>query len=288
MELVSAGGANAAFHGRKHGFERAGSDSQAAIARDDIDAVVVATRHDSHARLTTAALDAGHHVFCEKPLCLTTDELAQIEAAHDDAVGAIVMVGFNRRFAPHTLTMRSLLAGIAEPKAFVMTVNAGAIPAGHWTQDAESGGGRIIGEACHFIDLLRHLANAPIVQIHAMRMGSHPALEVAGDKATITLRFADGSIGTVHYLANGHRALAKERLEVFAAGRALQLDNWVSLVGYGWAGFTRQKLRRQDKGTDACAAAFIVAVQAGGPSPIAWEETREIAARSIQAAEQMR
>ena len=288
VELVSAGGANAAFHGRKHGFERAGSDSEAAIARDDIDVVIVATRHDSHARLTTAALNAGHHVFCEKPLCLTVGELAQIGTAYDAAAETMVMVGFNRRFAPHTLTMRALLAGVAEPKAFVMTVNAGAIPAGHWTQDTETGGGRIIGEACHFIDLLRHLADAPITELQAMRMGAQPALEVADDKVTITLRFADGSIGTVHYLANGHRAVAKERLEVFAAGRVLQLDNWVSLIGHGWPKFSRQKLRRQDKGTDACAAAFIAAVQAGGPSPIAWEETREVAARSIEAAELMR
>jgi predicted dehydrogenase len=144
------------------------------------------------------------------------------------------MVGFNRRFAPQVVKMKALLETVAEPKSFVMTVNAGEIPADHWTQDPEVGGGRIIGEACHFIDLLRHLAGAPIVRHHAVALGRHPGLAVTEDKAMITLEFADGSVGTIHYLANGHKAFPKERLEVFCAGRVLQLDNFRSLRGWGW------------------------------------------------------
>jgi len=198
----------------------------------------------------------------------------------------LLMVGFNRRFALQVLKMRELLAGVREPKAFVMTVNAGAIPQEHWTQDPQSGGGRIIGEACHFIDLLRHLAGAAIESHHvnAIRGDAGPA-----DRATITLGFADGSIGTVHYLSNGHRAFPKERLEVFAGGRVLQLDNFRRLRGYGWPGFTRMNLWRQDKGQDACAKAFVEAVRTGGPSPIPLAELLEVArvtiavARSAQA-----
>jgi predicted dehydrogenase len=195
------------------------------------------------------------------------------------------MVGFNRRFAPQVLKMRELLAGVREPKAFVMTVNAGAIPQEHWTQDPQSGGGRIIGEACHFIDLLRHLAGAAIESHHvnAIRGGSGPV-----DRVTITLGFADGSIGTVHYLSNGHRAFPKERLEVFAGGRVLQLDNFRRLRGYGWPGFTRMNLWRQDKGQDACAKAFVEAVRTGGPSPIPLDELLEVARVTIAVARSAR
>jgi predicted dehydrogenase len=247
--LVSAGGVSAAYHGGKQGFEQASTDAAALLADPPSNTVVIATRHDTHASYACRALEAGKHVFVEKPLAVTDDDVARIEATlarHRP----LLMVGFNRRFAPQVVKMRELLAGIREPKAFVMTVNAGAIPPEHWTQDAEAGGGRIIGEACHFIDLLRHLAGAPITshQVAAIRGGTGPV-----DRVTFTLGFADGSIGTVHYLSNGHRAFPKERLEVFAAGRVLQLDNFRRLKAYGWPGFSSMNLWQQDKGQDACA-----------------------------------
>ena len=129
-----------------------------------------------------------------------------------------------------------------------MTVNAGAIPAGHWTQDREVGGGRIIGEACHFIDLLRYLAGSPIADAQAVALGHTQGMAGLEDKATTTLGFADGSVGTVHYLANGHKSFPKERLEVFCGGRILQLDNFRKLKGFGWPGFVKMNLWRQDKG----------------------------------------
>src|SRR5256884_7317683 len=137
------------------------------------------------------------------------------------------MVGFSRRFAPQVVKMKILLGTVAEPKSFIMLVNAGAIPSDHWTQDKAVGGGRIVGEGCHFIDLLRHLAGASIVGYRVVALDRrHHALQVTDDRVTITLEFADGSVGTVHYLANGDRGFPKERLEVFCAGKVLQLDNF--------------------------------------------------------------
>ena len=198
------------------------------------------------------------------------------------------MVGFNRRFAPHVVKMKELLQGVSEPIVLIMTVNAGAIPPGHWTQDPDVGGGRIIGEACHFIDLLRFLADAPISGFEASSIGAAPGMAITDDKASIMLKFANGSLGIVHYLANGHKSFPKERLEVFAGGRILQLDNYRRLVAYGWPNVPKQKLWRQDKGQKACAEAFVRAVQSGGPAPIPFEQLLEVSRLAIAVAEALR
>jgi len=280
--VVSGSGVTAVHHGRRAEAEFAATDAQAAIDDPAVNAVVVATRHDSHARYVLAALRAGRHVFVEKPLCLTLDELAAIESQLAMSPGLCLMVGFNRRFAPQVRKVKDLLAGVAEPKSFVMTVNAGAIPPDHWTQDPEVGGGRIVGEGCHFVDLLRHLAGAPIVRHSALALGRHPSLAVRSDKATLTLEFADGSVGTIHYLANGHKGFPKERLEVFCAGRVLQLDNFRRLRGWGWPGFSKMNLWRQDKGVAQCLEAFVGAIRDGGLGPIPLEETLEVSRISIE------
>jgi predicted dehydrogenase len=272
-------------HGRKYGFARASTDAAALLAEAEVDAVVVATRHHTHARYVLEALQAGKHVFCEKPLCLRQDELDQIRAEARGRPAQALMVGFNRRFAPQVVRMKQLLAGVAEPKSFIVTVNAGEIPPGHWTQDPAAGGGRIVGEACHFIDLLRHLAGAPIVGQGAVALGRHPGVPVTSDKSTLTLQFADGSVGSIHYLANGHRGFPKERIEVFCAGRVLQLDNFRRLRGWGWPGFSKLNLWRQDKGTHACVSTFVEAIRAGAASPIPLAEVLEVSAASIAAAE---
>ena len=277
--LASAGGVSSVHSGRKFGFEQATTDTEALLRDEATNIVVVSTRHDSHARYVLAARAQGKHVFVEKPLCLTRDELQQIEQAWAGADAPLLMVGFNRRFAPQVQRMQTLLAGAPGPKAFVMTVNAGAIPANHWTQDREIGGGRLIGEGCHFIDLLRFLAASPIERSDVQVMG-----DATRDSLTITLGFADGSIGTVHYLANGVKSFPKERLEVFAAGRVLQLDNFRRLTGFGWPGFAKMNLWRQDKGQNACAAAFVQAVREGRPSPVPLAELLEVARVSIELA----
>jgi predicted dehydrogenase/threonine dehydrogenase-like Zn-dependent dehydrogenase len=277
--VASSGGVTGLHAGRKFGFERTTTDSASLFADAGTDAVVITTRHDSHAGFVLQAIEAGKHVFVEKPLCLTMDEADRIEAALAAAPKPItLMVGFNRRFAPQVQRMHALLRGASGPKSFVMTVNAGAIPADHWTQDAEQGGGRIVGEGCHFIDLLRFLAGAPIESFSRETMASPTA-----DTTTFSMRFADGSIGTVHYFANGCKAFPKERLEVFAQGGVLQLDNFRKLRGFGWKGFTSMNLWRQDKGQTSCAAAFLTAVR-GGAAPIPHAEILEVARTSIMLA----
>lgn len=285
--ISSAGGTNAVIHGRRMGFAQATSDTDTMIADPSVNAIAIATRHNSHARFTAQALRAGKHVFVEKPLALTFAELEDVQAAYNES-GRHLMVGFNRRFAPQIQTMKRLLGVIKAPKSFVMVMNAGAIPADHWTQDLKTGGGRIIGEACHYIDLMRFLAGAPIVSVQARRMGETDGVTITEDKASITLGFEDGSFGTIHYFANGGASFAKERVEVFAAGRTLQLDNFLKLKGYNWPGFKKQNLWRQDKGQTNCAAAFVRAVEEGGAAPIAAAELFEVAKVTIEVAEILR
>ena len=285
--VASNGGVSGLHAGRKFGFAATTTDTATVFADPEVDAVVVITRHDSHARYVIQALRAGKHVFVEKPLCLTLEELAEIEqvcgAASPPAPTLsheggerMLMVGFNRRFAPQVQRIRALLTMVSAPKSFVMTVNAGAIPAEHWTQDQTVGGGRIIGEACHFIDLLRFLAGAPIAGWRRFAMESP-----TDDTVSIGLAFADGSIGAVHYFANGSKVFPKERLEVFTAGRVLRLDNFRRLTGYGWPGFKKLNLWRQDKGQRACAAAFVRAIEQGGPAPIPLQEILEVSRVTI-------
>ena len=278
--VASRNGLSSAYAARKFGFAQATTDADSVYSDPEVNIVVVATRHDSHARLAEQALAAGKHTFVEKPLALSHDHLDRLAAAHAASRAAgrapLLMVGFNRRFAPHVRKMHTLLAGVKEPKVFVMTINAGAIAASHWTQEPNAGGGRIVGEACHFVDLLRFMAGSPITAFHAASIGRTDGAAVTDDKATIILRFADGSMGTILYLANGHKSFPKERLEVFAAGRILKLDNFRKLTGFGWPGSANMNLWRQDKGQKACVAAFVQAVESGGPSPIPLDELLEV------------
>jgi predicted dehydrogenase/threonine dehydrogenase-like Zn-dependent dehydrogenase len=287
VSIASERGVTAAHAAGKFGFESATADFEAVVSDPKVNTVVIATRHDAHAGMTAAVLRAGKHVFVEKPLALNEAQLEEVIRAYEEASakGPLhLMVGFNRRFAPHAVKIQSLLAGAIDPKVFVMTVNAGAIPASHWTQDPEVGGGRIIGEGCHFVDLLRFLAGSPITDVQARSVGGSPSDGTRDDKATITLSFADGSIGTIHYLANGDKSFPKERLEVFCGGRILVLDNFHRLTGYGWKGFRGEKLWRQDKGHAAEAAAFVSAVEKGGPSPVPFEELIEVTRTTFEIA----
>jgi predicted dehydrogenase/threonine dehydrogenase-like Zn-dependent dehydrogenase len=286
--IVSTGGVSGVHAGRKFGFERTTTDVKTIFSDPRINTVVIATRHDSHARLVCDALEAGKYVFVEKPLALTLDELGRIAAAYRVSSRPLLMVGFNRRFAPHIRRMKTLLEAIREPKVFLMTVNAGAIPPSHWTQDSAAGGGRVLGEGCHFIDLLRFLAGSPIAAADAVSIGKVAGVAVTDDKATITLRFEDGSIGSIHYLANGHKSFPKERLEVFAAGAILQMDNYRSLKGFGWPGFRKMTLWRQDKGQKACAAAFVRALASGGAAPIPYDELMEVSRVAVDVAGRLR
>lgn len=283
QKVASGQGVSGVHAGKKFGFQGTTTDSERIFSDSKTNAVVITTRHNSHSNFVLQALDAGKHIFVEKPLCLTLEELKDIEEAYSAASSnnhmPHLMIGYNRRFAPQIQKMKSLLESAGGPKSFVMTINAGAIPANHWTQDFGVGGGRIIGEACHFIDLLRFLSGSQILEWSRSTMDA-----ATEDTVSINLAFADGSIGAVHYFANGPRSFPKERLEVFASGRVLQLDNYRKLTAFGWPGFKRMNLWRQDKGQKACAKAFVDAITQGASQPIPIGEIIETTRVSIELA----
>lgn len=281
--IVAPGGLSAAIVARKIDFDAVSSETADIMGDPAIDTVFVLSRHSSHATLTAAALAAGKHVFVEKPLAVDTEGLEAVRAAHEAAPDRLMMVGFNRRFAPLTKTVRKALAGSAEPSALILTVNAGKLPSNHWTLDPGEGG-RIIGEGCHFIDLARHLVGAPITSVRATGLPAAPGTHPSGDSAAITLGFADGSIATIHYLANGSQGFDKERIEVFNGGRILRIENFRRLVSIGWPGIKSSSGWSQDKGHAACATAFLDAVRSGSPSPIPADELFEVHAATIEAA----
>ncbi|MBT7545489.1 MAG: Gfo/Idh/MocA family oxidoreductase, partial [Kordiimonadaceae bacterium] len=285
--LVTSGGISGVHHGNKNQFASASTETSDLWNSDKINTVSIVTRHDAHAQQVIDALNSGKNVFVEKPLALTLDELDEIDKSYNKANSSNtvrLMVGFNRRYAPHVVKMKELLGSHRSPKSIIMTVNAGSIPGEHWVQDSLIGGGRIIGEGCHFIDLMRHLVGHKIINFQVTTIGNVPGVEVREDKASITLTFEDGSFGTIHYLANGGSAFPKERIEVFCDNAVLQMDNYRVLTGYGWSGFKRMKLFKQDKGQRACAKAFIDSIKNGEPSPIPYDEVMESSRVSIEVA----
>ena len=289
--LVTSGGISGVHHGNKNQFSTASTETNDLWNNDRINTVSIVTRHDVHAQQVIKALKSGKNVFVEKPLALTLNELDFIDKAYHEANKSNtvrLMVGFNRRYAPHIVKIKELLNSHRSPKSIIITVNAGAIPGEHWVQSSLIGGGRIIGEGCHFIDLMRHLIGHKINGFTATMLGNVPGIEVKEDKASITLSFEDGSFGTIHYLANGGSVFPKERVEVFCDDAVLQMDNYRVLTGYGWPGFKKMKLFKQDKGQKACAKAFIESIVNGKESPIPYEEVMESSRVSIEVANSLR
>ena len=284
--LVSEGGYNSVFFGKKFGFKNASTEFDA-IFDDGSASIVIATRHNLHASQIIAALKAEKNVFVEKPLALLHSEVDQIEEELNKT-NKLLMVGYNRRFAPQIKKIKEILGTTAAPKCFNFTINAGSIPEEHWTQDRKIGGGRIIGEACHFIDLMRFLAGFRISEISGIKMGSNAYHNVTDDNAIIKIGFEDGSIGSISYFSNGNNSFPKERLEVFCNGAVLQLDNFKTLKGYGWDNFKNYRLLRQNKGQKECVSSFIDAILNSKQSPIKHEEIFEVARATIDVAEMLR
>jgi predicted dehydrogenase len=255
--------------GRKFGFRYASSDENEIIADRKVDAVAILTRHHLHAAQTLAALKAGKHVFCEKPLALNEKELAAVERAANKKGAPLLMAGYNRRFAPLAAELKDFLGARSEPLAAHYRVNAGALPPYHWLHDPLRGGGRIIGEACHFVDFMTFLVGQAPSAVTAQALPDDERYHQ--DNVQITLRFAEGSLATVTYLANGDRSLSKEWLEVFCGGKVAVLDDFTKL-SLTEDGRTTTRSAAQDKGHRKAWQAFAAALKAGGPPPIPYEQ----------------
>jgi predicted dehydrogenase/threonine dehydrogenase-like Zn-dependent dehydrogenase len=283
--LATSGGISGVHHGNKAKFQTTTTQLDTLWKNNNINTITIVTKHDMHALQVIESLNAGKHVFVEKPLALTLDDIDLIDKAYQKVNNSNMvrlMVGFNRRFAPHIIKMKELLTARTSPKSIIMTINAGPIPIDHWVQDGLIGGGRIIGEACHFIDLMCHLVGKNIKSYHATMIGNAPGIDLREDKASIVLSFEDGSFGTIHYLANGGSSFPKERIEVFCDDAVLQMDNYRVLRGYDWSGFNKMRLLKQDKGQKACAKAFIDSIRAGEPTPISYSEIMQSSRISIE------
>ncbi len=281
--IVSSSGVSATHAGKKFSFQNIGSDSQQVFTNPDIDAVFITTPHNTHAAMVCQALENKKHLFVEKPLAMNRDELSQVQQASEQNPDQCVMVGFNRRFSPHIEAIKQWMGSAPGAKSIVITVNAGAIAADHWTQNREVGGGRIIGEACHFIDLARFLAGHPISVTNAFAMTTGDGR--LGDCASIQLSFSDGSIATVHYFSNGSKNFPKERVEVFAAGKVFSCNNFRFSQEIG--GKRKLKTRSQDKGHENELAEFAKTIREGGDWPIPAAELWEVTQSTIEAAEQI-
>jgi polar amino acid transport system substrate-binding protein len=269
--IQTASGVSANNVGKKFGFARAVSTADEVINEPDVNLVVIGTQHDLHATLARQALEAGRDVFVEKPLALNDEELDAVLAAAQDSSGRL-MVGFNRRFSPLTRRASEIFAGRSGPLSILYRVNAGRIPREHWTQDPEKGGGRIIGEVCHFVDLLQYFIGAPPVSVFAEAISGNSAATVNHDSVFITLRFADGSNGAIAYLAEGDAALGKERVEVFGEQKTFVLDDYRRASLYHKGKEEQFTLRAQDKGQADEVKAICKMVLSGSESPISLAE----------------
>lgn len=288
VALCTASGMNAQHDGRKFGFEIATTDEDAAIGDASVKAAFIITRHNLHARQVLKAINAGKHVFVEKPLCLTREQLDEIEttlASMGDRA-PLVMVGFNRRFSPSAILAKQVFVNVAAPLTVSVRFNAGLIPPDHWTQDPLVGGGRLIGEACHAIDLATFLTGSPPVRVFAECIGGPHAPCITQDQCFITLRHANGSVSNIAYLAGGDKAFPKERVEVIGGGRIAVIDDF-RVVTTVAGGRSKRKKDWQDKGHTSEVRAFVDALAYGTPAPIAWEQLRAVTLASIAAVESL-
>jgi predicted dehydrogenase/threonine dehydrogenase-like Zn-dependent dehydrogenase len=274
ISVCTATGAHARHAAQKFGFRNSTTDEAQLLRDPAINAVVIATRHHLHANQVLAALAARKHVFCEKPLCLSEEELRSIVHSYQKSAltpRPALMVGFNRRFAPMITRMKSFLASIAEPLALHYRINAGYLPPDHWLNDPEQGGGRILGEVCHFVDLLMFLAASPVVEVGTRQL--RDSGRYSGGNVLVSLRFASGSEGTITYLANGDRTFSKERLEVFGGGAVAVLEDFrrLELIRDGRKRTIHSRWR-QDKGHRGEWAAFANSVRQQQDAPISFED----------------
>jgi predicted dehydrogenase len=282
--IISSGGLTGTTLAKKFSIANSTTDYDAVLNDDKVNMVIITTRHNLHAPMVIKALEAGKNVFVEKPLALNKEELNQIIAVYKNA-NASLTVGFNRRFAPHAVKMKQAIGAGDTPINVIATMNAGAIPPEVWVHDLQVGGGRIVGEACHFIDLIAFYTGSNVTAVCMNAMGLNP--EQHTDNATLLLKFANGSTGVINYFANGSKAYSKERVEIYSQERTLVLDNWRSLKAYGFKGLSGLKTK-MDKGHKAQFQQLVQHVNTGGSPLIAMDSLVNTTRASFAAIESLK
>lgn len=280
--IASQGGVSGTSLAQKYGFSHSTTRYQDILNDEEVDLVLITTRHNLHAKMVTESLEAGKHVFVEKPLALNNDELQEIIKAHHDSNSSIT-VGFNRRFSPHAMKMKEVLG--SAPMNVIATMNAGEIPDNVWVHDMNVGGGRIIGEACHFMDLITFLTGSRIKAVCMNAMGSNPKENT--DNASILLKYENGSTGVINYFANGSKSYSKERVEVYSQERTIVMDNFRITTGFGFKSFSKLKTKL-DKGHKNQFHALIKTVKEGGEPLITFDELINTSKASYAAIESLK
>ncbi len=266
------------FTGKKFSFKNASTDSDSIFNDNTSNTIVIATHHDSHAEFVMKAIESGKNVYVEKPLCLSLIELNKIKELYYASIKKYcrdikLMVGFNRRFSPMVTKIKELLRSSTSPKSFIYTVNAGFLPEDHWINNENVGGGRLISEACHFVDLICHVSGSRIKKIDLSSLDNN---NIRPETFSLQMTLEDGSIGTVHYFSNGSKSFSKERFEVFDDGNIIQLDNFRRLKYWGSGTIKTQSSLFQDKGHKICVKEFIKSIKEDTQTPIRFEEIYDL------------
>ena len=280
--IVSSGGVNGTALAKKHNILQSTTDYDLVLNDKDVDLIMITTRHNLHAEMVIKALNKGKHVFVEKPLALNNQELEAIEESYNKNNGSL-MIGFNRRFSPHIQKIKSLVGDA--PMNIVATMNAGEIPSDIWVHDMLVGGGRIIGEACHYLDLMIFLTGSRIKSVCMNAMGENPSENT--DNASILVKMENGSTGVVNYFANGAKSYAKERLEVFCQEKVLIMDNFIKTTGYGVKGFSKLKTKL-DKGHKSQFSQIVENIKQGSVALIPYSELINSTKASFAAIESLK
>lgn len=280
--IVSSGGVNGTALAKKHNISQSTTDYELVLDDKDVDLIMITTRHNLHAEMVIKALNKGKHVFVEKPLALNNKELKAIEESYKNSNGSL-MIGFNRRFSPHLQKIKSLVGDA--PMNIVATMNAGNIPPDVWVHDMLIGGGRIVGEACHYLDLMIFLSGSKIKCVCMNAMGENPSENT--DNASILVKMENGSSGVVNYFANGAKSYSKERLEVFSQEKVLIMDNFIKTSGYGIKGFSKLKTKL-DKGHKAQFGQIVEKIKQGSVQLIPYDELINVTKASLAAIESLK
>ncbi|WP_044401350.1 bi-domain-containing oxidoreductase [Lacinutrix sp. Hel_I_90] len=275
--IVSSGGVNGTALAQKHNIAQSTTDYDLVLDDEEVNLVMITTRHNLHANMVIQALNKGKHVFVEKPLALNAEELQSIEESYKQSKGTL-MIGFNRRFSPHTQKMKSIIGDA--PMNVIATMNAGAIPSNVWVHDMAVGGGRIIGEACHYLDLIVFLTGSKIKAVCMNALGENP--EENTDNASILVKLENGSTGVINYFSNGAKSYSKERLEVYSQEKTLTMDNFIKTTGYGTKGFSKLKTKL-DKGHKKQFATILSELKKGSIELIPYDELINVTKASFAA-----